>query len=127
MNLFEKVFKKVLLNEVTTWNTGLQTTFAGSNFFKPTQRHRKIIKDPGFRKHTQTVPDMHKIDPKSLQALQDLKVSNSGRKALSQDELQKVCQQYGITRINPQTSKMLGNTGITLKFEPTLNGYILQK
>jgi len=127
VSLFEKIFNKILLQEAATWNTGLPAVFVGSDFLKPTQRHRKIIKDPGFRKHVQTVPDMHKVDPKSLQVLQDLKISNSGRKVLSQDELEKVCKQYGVTRVNPQTPKMLGNTGITLKFEPTVNGYILQK
>lgn len=135
MSLFESLFNKQLLIEISTWNQGTLTTNIGPNFLKPykdntlkpTQRHRKIIKDPGFRKHAQTVPDMHKIDPKSLQALDDLKTANSGRKALSQDEVQKICSQYGISRINQSTPKALGNTGIILKYDPNLMGYILQK
>lgn len=127
MSLFEKIFTRLLVNEVTTWNQGTLSTNIGPNFDKPTQRHRKIIKDPGFRKHAQTVPDMYRVDPKSLQMLDDLKTANSGRKALLQSEIQKICQQYGISRLNPQTPKSLGNTGILLKFDPNLRGYILEK
>lgn len=135
MSIFEKIFTKLLLVEVTTWNQGTLTTNIGPNFrkatdmfgLKPTQRHRKIIKDPGFRKHAQTVPDMHKVDPKSLQAMNDLKIANSGRKVLSQDEVQKLCTQFGVSRLNPTTPKSLGNTGIILKYDPNLRGYILEK
>ena len=93
---------------------------------KPTQRHRKVIKDPGFRKYAQTVPDMHKIDPKSIQVLDDLKVT-PGKKILSQDELQKICTKFGVSRLNTQEPKNLGNTGITLRFDPDVRGYVLQK
>lgn len=135
MSLFKKIFDKLLLDEATTWNQGTLTTNIGPNFLKvfksdvskPTQRHRKVIKDPGFRKHAQTVPDMHKVDPKSIQAMNDLKISNTGRKALSQDEVQKICAKFGISRLNPSSPKSLGNTGILLKFDPNLQGYILQK
>ncbi|NBO99088.1 MAG: hypothetical protein EBU90_03040 [Proteobacteria bacterium] len=137
--MFARLYTKQLneeihsINEFSTWNQGLLTTTIGPNFFKasgmkPTQRHRQHIpKDPGFRKHAQTVPDMHKIDPKSLQMLDDLKVSNSGRKVLSQDELQKVCTQYGVSQLNPSAPKKLGNTGILLKFDPNVRGYVLEK
>jgi len=127
VSLFAKFFKKQLLIEVATWNQGTLSTNIGPNFFKPTERHRKIIKDPGFRKHTQTVPDMHRVDAKALQSLQDLKMTNSGRKALTPSEVQKLSQQFGISRLNPNTPKSLGNTGILLKFDPNLRGYILQK
>lgn len=138
MSMFARLYNYYLteeisaINEFSTWNQGTLTTNIGPNFFKasgmqPTQRHRKVIKDPGFRKYAQTVPDMHKIDPKSSQALTDLKISNSGRKVLSQDELQKVCTQYGIARLQPAEPKKLGNTGILLKFDPNLRGYVLEK
>lgn len=121
MSIFEKIFNNILIQEITTWNQGTLTEL------KPTQRHRKVIKDPGFRKHAQTVPDMHKVDPKSIQAMNDLRTSNTNRKALSQDEIQKICTKYGISRVNPNTPKSLGNTGILLKFDHNLGGYILQK
>jgi hypothetical protein len=70
---------------------------------------------------------MHRVDPKAIQALQDLKIANSGRKALTPSEVQKLSQQFGISRLDPNTPKSLGNTGILLKFDPNLRGYILQK
>lgn len=136
MTLFSSIFNRLLeeelqsLKEMSTWNSGLLTTNLGPNFKDPslpTQRHRKIIKDPGFRKHTQTVPDMHKGDPKSLQALEDLKTSTAGRKSLSPTELQKVINMFNLVRVTPNSPKSLGNTGIILKFDPHLNGYVLEK
>lgn len=129
MNLFSTLFSKLLdkdLREASTWNSGL-LNFAMPDPSKPTERHRKIIKDPGFRKHTQTVPDMHKIDPKSIQALNDLKTANTGRKALTHSELQQIIQQFHLVKLNTNSPKSLGNTGIVLKFDPNLRGYILEK
>ena len=140
MSTFALIYEKLLLQdlkEYTTWNSGILSHNIGPNFKinnlmknplgKPTQRHRKVIKDPGFRKYAQTVPDMHKIDPKSNQVLDDLKVASSGRKPLSQEELQKVCSKFGVSRLNANEPKSLGNTGILLKFDPEMRGYVLQK
>ncbi|NBW57093.1 hypothetical protein EBR43_04780 [bacterium] len=135
MNKFSTIFSRLLneelksITEFTSWNPGINTLFykEPKNPLNPTQRHRKIIKDPGFRKYAQTVPDMHKVDPKSIQAFNDLKVANSGRKALSQDEVQRLCKQFGISRLNANEPKKLGNTGVVMKFDPTLRGYVLLK
>jgi len=134
VTLFSSIFSKLLeeellsLKEMSTWNSGLLTPNIGfKDPSQPTERHRKIIKDPGFRKHTQTVPDMHKGDPRSIQALEDLKTSATGRKSLTPTELQKVISMFHLVRMDPSTPKSLGNTGIILKFDPQLNGYILEK
>lgn len=135
MSKFSKIFNRVLneelvsIKEFTSWNPGINTMFykEPKNPMNPTQRHRKIVKDPGFRKYAQTVPDMHKIDPKSIQAFNGLKAANSGRKALSQDEVQKLCKQFGISRLNANEPKTLGNTGVVMKFDPNLRGYVLTK
>ena len=133
MNIFSTIFNRVLNEELesivefTTWNSGTLSTNIGPNFLKPTERHRKIIKDPGFRKYAQTVPDMHRPDPKAIQSFNVLKSSTNGRKALSQVEVQKLCKQFSISRLNTREPKKLGNTGILLKFDPTLNGYVLLK
>jgi len=139
VSTFGLIYEKLLLQdlkEYTTWNSGILSHNIGPNFKinnlmknpmgKPTERHRKVIKDPGFRKHAQTVPDMHKIDPKSIQVLDDLKVS-SGKKVLSQDEIQKICSKFNISRLNAQEPKSLGNTGIVLKYDPDMRGYVIQK
>ena len=133
MNIFSTIFGRVLNEELesmvefTTWNSGILSTNIGPNFLKPTQRHRKIIKDPGFRKYAQTVPDVHRVDPKAIQSFDALKASTSGRKVLSQDEVQKLCKQFSISRLNANKPKKLGNTGILLQFDPNAGGYILQK
>lgn len=89
-------------------------------------RHRKVIKDPGFRKHVQTVPTMHQPDMETTGA--ENAVRNTGnRKILSQEEIQKICSKYHISRLNANEPKKLGNTGMILKYDPELRGYILHK
>jgi len=133
VSLFSSIFFKLLnedsVNEFTTWNSGTLSHNIGPNFKldKPTERHRKIIKDPGFRKYAQTVPDMHRPDPKAIQSLEDLKKSTNGRKVLNQDEVQKISKQFGISRLNSLGPKRLGNTGIVLKFDPHARGYVIEK
>lgn len=135
MSIFEKVFNSLLneelINSAVTWNTGLpqyhMSVFPKTkNPDKPTERHmRSVVKDPGFRKHAQTVPDMHKADTTAIQ-----KVNNPGATTgtgkLSEDELQKICKKYGITRLNPNSPKKIGNTGQVIKFDPNLRGYVIQ-
>lgn len=136
MIFFEKIFNKILdasIREAATWNSGLQTMHTSAQLFPKfpknstdTQRHRKIIQDPGFRKHQQTVPDMHQPDMNITPAETAVKKFNS-RKILSQDEIQQICSKYGVTRLNPNSSKKLGNTGMMIKFDPGLQGYVLLK
>lgn len=131
MSIFKEAFLQALqedlINSATTWNTGTgQLHYSGAIFpkvnpDKPTERHRKVIKDPKFRKHAQTVPDVHKADHTAIQA-----VGNMSGKKLSEDEIQQICKKYGISRLNAQQSKNLGNTGKVLRFDPTVRGYVLQ-
>jgi hypothetical protein len=124
---FLQALQEDLINSATTWNTGIgQLHYSGAIFpkvnpDKPTERHRKVIKDPKFRKHAQTVPDVHKADHTAIQA-----VSNMSGKKLSEDEIQQICKKYGISRLNAQQSKNLGNTGKVLRFDPNVRGYVLQ-
>lgn len=133
MSLFEKVFvsllEKELINSAATWNTGIMPIhytpppkpFRPMNPDKPRERHRKIIKDPKFRKNVQTVPDMHKADPTAISA-----VTNARGQKLSEDELKQICSKYGISRLNSNSPKSLGNTGKVLKFSPEIQGYVIQ-
>lgn len=129
MSLFEKAFNQELVNEVTTWNTGLMPIhytpkpklFKPRNPDKPKERHRKVIKDPKFRKHAQTVPDMHKSDPGSVSSL----LNFSGKK-LSEDEVKQVCKNFGISRLSANTPKSLGNTGKVMVYSPEIQGYIIK-
>ena len=129
MSLFEKAFNQELINEVTTWNTGLMPIhytpkpklFKPTNPNKPKERHRKVIKDPLFRKHSQTVPDMHKADPSSISGI----VNFPGKK-LSEDEVKQVCKKFGISRLSASSPKSLGNTGRVLHYSPEIQGYVVK-
>ena len=130
-NIFSRVLKEEIINltEYSTWNTGIMTNTIGPNFKldKPTQRHRKIIKDPGFRKYAQTVPDMHKVNPNAIQPLEDLKKSTNGKRILSQDEIEKIAKQFGVSRLSSMAPKKLGNTGIVMRYDPDARGYVIEK
>lgn len=90
-----------------TWNTGLNTLFM-SNMMKPNKstkqitvqkkkqpRHRKdFIRDPGMRKHVQTVPDMHQNNDKFKEVGQ-LKKSK-GRRILSEPRAMQIAAFYGV-------------------------------
>lgn len=133
MTCFEKIFCNSIetaLQEAATWNTGMMPIHTSVPIFPKTTdqrfRHRKIIQDPGFRKHQQTVPTMHKTKMNITPA--ETAVKNTGsKKVLSQDEVQKICSKYNISRLNTTSPKRLGNTGIILKFDPTVNAYVLLK
>jgi hypothetical protein len=129
VSLFKKAFNQELVNEVTTWNTGIMPIhytpklriFKPTNPSKPKERHRKVIKDPKFRKHSQTVPDMHKADPTSISA-----IINFPGKKLSEDEIKQICSKFGISRLNTGAPKNLGNTGKVMVFSPEVQGYIIK-
>ena len=141
MSIFEKLYINQLesdlklINSAVTWNTGMHQLHT-SNLLKPVMdpkekykpRHRKsIIRDPGTRKHTRTIPVMHTKDPNEPLSLRDLKNTKSGRKTLNQDELEKIKSRYNISNLHDNKPKKLGNTGIVLQFDPSVRGYIIQK
>lgn len=135
MSFFEKIYTKHIeasIVEAVTWNTGVHTMYDTANSIFPkfpkedNKRHRKVIKDPGFRKHQQTVPTMHKAKMNITPAETAVKKFGS-RKILSQDEIQQICSKYGISRLNANAPKKLGNTGMVMKFDPTVRGYVLLK
>lgn len=145
MNAFGHIYAKLLvedlnnLNEFTTYQ-GFPNIFAGGNRLhkKPTlpkepklknninrdSRHRATIpRDPGFRKHPQLVPTyqkntkLHKVEA----------AKTGGKQFLSQDEIENIRNRYNLGPITPNAPKKLGNTGLILKFDPQLKGYILHK
>jgi len=137
VNCFAKIFEHSLhksILEAVTWNTGVHTMFMPAKMPKPIKdpsqtqpRHRKdTLRDPGFRKHQQTVPTMHKTKINITPAETAVKRFTS-KKVLSQDEIQQICSKYGITRLNTSNPRCLGNTGMTIKFDPSINGYVLLK
>jgi len=135
VSIFEKIFvsllNKELISSAVTWNTGMPQYYLSvfpkkKNPDKPTARHMQpVVRDPGFRKYAQTVPDMHKADPTAIQKVNN-PTATVGAKKLSENELQEICKKYGITRLNTKTPKKIGNTGQVVKFDPNLRGYVIQ-
>ena len=134
MTVFEKIFvsllDKDLINSATTWNTGMQQYYLSvfpkkKNFDKPTARHMQpVVRDPGFRKHPQLVPTYQKAKNK----IHKVEAAKTGaRQVLSQNEIEDVRKRYNLSALHPSAPKKLGNTGVMIKFDPQLRGYILHK
>lgn len=121
--LFEKYYIQSL--EEQTWNSGYTNIFGT---LKPSARHRKVIKDPKFRKNPQTVPDMYKQDMTDIPKVERLKNSAPGTyQVISQGEFKQIARKYNLNGLSFDNQKKLGNTGITVKFDPNFNSYILVK
>jgi hypothetical protein len=121
--LFEKYYLQSL--EEQTWNSGYNNLFGN---FKQSARHRKIIKDPKFRKNPQTVPDMHKKDMTDIPKVERMKNSAPGiQQVISQGEFQQIARKYNLNGLSYDGQKNLGNTGISVKFDPNFNSYVLVK
>ena len=109
-----------------TWNGGFTNIFMPN--LSPKERHRKaIVKDPRFRKHAQTVPDMHRSDPTDISKVEMLKRIPSGRKQLTPMDVSKIQKKYNLKDLSPSNSRTLGNTGIQIKFDPNTGSYFLEK
>jgi hypothetical protein len=98
---YDKIFTE------QTWNPGLPSIFMSDlispkkttnqliNQKKKQPRHRKdFVRDPGVRKHVQTVPDMHQNNDKFKEVGQ-LKKSK-GRRILSQSRAMQIAAFYGV-------------------------------
>lgn len=79
------------------------------------------------RLHQNMVPAYKKADPNKIQPVEQLRSRNNGMRALGPAEVSKIQQQYGITDLKPGKSRQLGNSGMTLQYNPATGGYILKK
>lgn len=82
-------------------------------------RHRHpVLRDPGTRKHVQTVPSY--IRPKQTpKPYNDIKKEANGkRKSLSTTDAQKVQNMFGVKNIKPGEIKGLKRTGTGLRKSP---------
>ena len=99
---FDKIFTE------QTWNSGLNTLFASDlipqkknnkNVFgtvkKKGARHQHpVVRDPGLRKHVQTVPDMHKNNDKFPEV--GILKKSKGRRILSEPRATAIANFYNI-------------------------------
>jgi hypothetical protein len=106
-----------------------KTTIPKSSFTKNNidrnSRHRAAIpRDPGFRKHPQLVPTYQKAKNR----IHKVEMAKTGAKqVLSQNEIEDVRKRYNLSALHPSAPKKLGNTGVMIRFDPQLRGYILHK
>jgi hypothetical protein len=124
MGLFAKAFN-LLLEQ--TWNQGYVNVFAPMGK-KKTPRHRQpIIFDPFNRKHSQTVPDMHKPDMDIIIQVQRIKDNPRVNIPINTAQLREICKKYKISSVSRLEPKKLGNTGIMIIWNEPTKSFILKK
>jgi len=71
------------------------------------------------------VPHMHRTINKN-QKVEGLLLKTNGRAVLNDAEIKQIEDEFGV-KYSSTTPKKLGNTGISLRFDPTLNKAVLEK
>lgn len=79
------------------------------------------------RKHQNMLPDYKKVDPTRNQKVETLRKNPSGLRQLGDVEVQNLMKQYGITDLSPTQSKQLGNSGMSISYNPSTGKYMLTK
>lgn len=80
------------------------------------------------QKHPGAVPEYVKEKPGRVHKVDILKDKRAGKIVLSPSEVLKVKKLYKIARyIKPNDPKKLGNTGISLIYDPQKHKYFIQK
>lgn len=92
------------------------------------KRHmNSIIRDVSSHpKHPgRTVPHMHRSF-KENQKVKSLKNKNNGRYVCNDRDIQEIETEFNL-KYDTNKSKNLGNTGITLRYDPVLSAPVLEK
>lgn len=108
-----------------TWNSGLgamfMSDFMGKTKKKKQPRHRKdIIRDPGLRKHVQTVPTMHTNTDKFKEV--GILKKSKGRRILSEPRALEIAAFYGINLTDKPTK--LGRSPVSIRKQNNI--YVLE-
>jgi len=108
-----------------TWNSGLQTMFMsdmmGKVKKKKDPRHLKpFVRDPGTRKHVQTVPNMHKNLDKFPEV--GMLKKTKGRRIISEPRAQQIAAFYNIN-LSEKPSK-LGRSSVSIRKQNNI--YVLE-
>ncbi|NBP16690.1 hypothetical protein EBU95_20260 [bacterium] len=116
---FDKIFTE------QTWNSGLQTMFMsdimGKVKKKKDPRHMKpFVRDPGTRKHVQTVPNMHKNLDKFPEV--GMLKKTKGRRIISEPRAQQIAAFYNIN-LSEKPSK-LGRSSVSIRKQNNI--YVLE-
>ncbi len=93
-----------------------------------TPRHRGKGMTGANRTHQNLVAKSHIVDPNIVHELEDLKDKDSGISVLaSPEKVQKIIKLYNLQNLDTEHPKTLGNTGIVIFFNPSMNRYCLKK
>jgi len=116
---FDKIFNE------QTWNSGLQTMFMsdlmGKEKKKKDPRHMKpFVRDPGMRKHVQTVPNMHKNLDKFPEV--GMLKKTKGRRIISEPRAMQIANFYNI-QLSEKPSK-LGRSPVSIRKQGNI--YVLE-
>lgn len=111
-----------------TWNGGYMNIFGPDPKKEKESRHRaNIIRDPGFRKHMNTVPEYKKPDMDIIQRVEKLKNKFSHYEPVNNVQLKQICKKYKIYKVTKDVPKKLGNTGISIVWDDNLKSFAIKK
>ena len=125
---FDKIFTE------QTWNSGLNTLFASDlipqkkenrklygQIKKKNPRHQHpVIRDPGMRKHVQTIPTMHKNNDKFPEV--GMLKKTKGRRIISEPRAKAIASFYNIN-LSEKPSR-LGKSSVSIKKQGNI--YVLE-
>jgi hypothetical protein len=118
---------------------GIEDIFNTNNIDKPdlkdkfrsdgTSRARHMKGMTGINRSTgqNLIPDIHKVDPNSNNKVDLLLKKQAGRFVLDSNDIDGIIKTYRVTDLAPTNPKRLGNTGITIYYDPSLQNYCIKK
>lgn len=110
-----------------TWNSGYVNFFTGDKPFRASRHRTSILKDPGSRKHLNTVPKYLQPDPDIILKVEKLKNNFSHYEPINNSQLKQICKKFKIYSITKDKPKKLGNTGITIVWDNNLKSFAIKK
>jgi hypothetical protein len=110
-----------------TWNGGYVNFFDTPNPIRASRHRTGILRDPGSRKHLNTVPKYLQPDPDIILKVEKIKNNFSHYEPINNSQLKQICKKFKIYNIVKSKPKKLGNTGIAIVWDNNLNTFALKK
>ena len=122
------IFQSAFLKSLGSGMSGAANDSGSDLTHITTPRHRGKGTTGTNRIHQNLVAKSHIVDPNVVHELEDLKGKDSGISVLaSPDKVQKIIKLYNLQNLDQEHPKTLGNTGIVMFFNPSMNRYCLKK
>lgn len=111
--MFDKVFIQLLEKDM---------------FNRPDKREQSDRQGPTIgAKNQQVVPDVRKADATEHPKVEMLREKPHGQIVLHKLDVNQITDMYGINNLSTDMPRQLGNSGITIQYNPQLNKYTLVK